>query len=120
MTSNHQFQRVMNQRGALEFFRNCFIGFSALALAALMTSAVGRGDLSSSGMAMLFVFSSYPLGGLGFVVVSESFLESIANPISRAFVMWAPFFVLGWIQWTFVFPGIRWLIQRARRSRSAV
>ena len=113
-------RRHVNQSGAIEFFRACFNGLAAFTLIVLMGAAVGGGDLAATGVVLLFILASYPLGALGFAVVSDSFLETIANPYARAFLSWAPFFVLGWLQWAVIFPAVRSLVQRVGRRKRAV
>jgi hypothetical protein len=110
----------VNQAGAIEFFRGCFNALAVFTFFVLLSAAVGGGDWGSTGISFFFVLASYPLGALAFTVVSQEFLDAIENPYTRAFVMWAPFFVLGWIQWGIIFPVLRLLVQRMRGVKRAV
>lgn len=113
-------RRHVNEPGFVEFLRYCFNGLAIFTLITLLGAAVGGGDWASTGITFLFVLASYPTGALAFTVVSESFLEGIQNPYYRAFLMWAPFYVLGWLQWAILFPGLRSLMRQTIRRIRAV
>ena len=91
-----------------EFLRVLFNIIAGLTLADLLRAAgAGAGDWGTTGLIMLLYLSSVPLGALAFLVASDEMLNSVANPYARAFLAWAPFFVLGWVQWNVVVPALK-------------
>ena len=64
----------------------------------------------------LYLFS-FPSGALFFAVMPKDFFEVVLNPYARAFLWWAPFFVLGWVQWALVIPAV---CAGAKRVKGAI
>lgn len=101
-------RRYMKEASFGQFLRVLFNILAGLTLADLLHAAgAGAGDWGTTGLIMLLYLSSVPLGALAFLIASDEVLKSVANPYARAFLAWAPFFVLGWVQWNVVVPAIR-------------
>ena len=109
----------MNQFGFADVLRILFNCFAAVSLAAVMLLAsIGGGPWETGAFFIMFLYLfSLPSGALVFAVMPKDFLEVVLNPYARAFLWWAPFFVLGWVQWALVIPAV-WA--GAKRVKGAI
>lgn len=108
----------MNQRGFPDVLRILFNSFAAVALVMSMLLRVGGGGpMETAAFFPMFMYIfSIPTGALAFLVLSQDMLEGVANPYAQTFLIWAPFFVLGWLQWAIILPGLCWIVGFIRKG----